>query len=397
MSSLPILLSRSPAGLFRLVAFLSSTAVRMPLDQIGPLLRRKVGRQLMDAVVPVPNTSYSKQQQKVSTAVVVTNTANANVTTVVNDDDVAIAEPQMMQTAMATTTGELDDVDANANNEEEQATTTTTSTTTTTTLDDDAAAWSRTRFERKERIERTYSSMTRTAGILRAQMAGDSNNNKNNSLALSKVVATFPNVLLLDVEKQILPVARYLIRRLGIWKDDLASVLQIYPTLLGKTIEDPERVVAYVLSLGVEEDDLTQMFRTFPVLFTLRPHEDMEPVVEYLQSIGVKDVGAFVTTLPPVLGYSVDDELKPKWEFLKTVCLQPEFELKEFPPYFSYPFGRVIMTRFNYFAYKGRSIRFVSMRIDTVLRFGDIDFARTNTPSRTKETRPTTRRVTKPC
>merc|ERR1711865_1054983 len=53
----------------------------------------------------------------------------------------------------------------------------------------------------------------------------------------------------------------------------------------------------------------------------------------------------------------------------------PEFEVKEFPAYFSYPFGRVIKTRFNYLAYKGISIRFVSIRIDTVLRFGDIDFA----------------------
>ena len=148
---------------------------------------------------------------------------------------------------------------------------------TTLPLDDDAAAWSRTRFERKERIERTYSSMTRTAGILRAQMAGDSNNNKDNSLALSKVVAAYPNVLLPDVKKQILPVARYFMGGLGIWKDDLASVLQLYPTLLGKTIEDLERIVAYVLSLGVEEDDLTQIFRAFPVLFTLGQKKTWNP------------------------------------------------------------------------------------------------------------------------
>jgi len=242
-----------------------------------------------------------------TTAAAVVTTVTTTVTNAIND--IAIAEPQMMQTAMPTTTGELDDADAITNNEEEQAMTTTTMTAT--TLDEDAAAWSRTRFARKEHMERTYSSMTRTAGILRAQMAGDNtNNNKDNSLALSKVVAAYPNVSLLDVEKIMLPVARCLMGGLGIWKDDLASVLQLYLTLLGKTIEDLERVIAYVLSLGIEEDDLTQIFRAFPVLFTLRLQEDIEPVVEYLRSIVVKDVGAFITTLPPVLEYSVNDELK---------------------------------------------------------------------------------------
>ena len=309
-NSLPVLLSRSPAGLFRLVAFLSSTAIRMPLEQIGPLLRRRVGRELMDALLPVPNTSYSKV------------TANAN---------------------------------ANTNDEEEVET----------TLEDDAAAWSRTRIERQERIERTYALMTKTAMILKAQIGTED---------LSKVVAAYPQVLLLDAEKNILPVARYMMGGLGIWQNDLSGVLQLYPTLLGTKIDDLERVVSYVLTLGVDEDDLAGIFRAFPGLFAMKV-EDMEAVVSYLESVGIRDIGAFVTKLPPVLGYSIEKDLKPKWEFLKTVCLQPEFEVEVFPAYFSYPLDRVIKARFNYLAYKGISIRFVSMRIDTVLRFGDVDFA----------------------
>jgi len=326
-NSLPILLSRSPAGLFRLVAFLSSTAVRMPLEQIGPLLRRRVGRELMDVLLPVPNTSYSK--------LVVAN-ANAN-----NNKAIATSNTTEAVVAQCETTPEE------------------------TTLEDDAAAWSRTRIERQERIERSYAGMSQTARILKAQIGTQD---------LSKVVAAYPAVLLLDAEKQILPVARYLMGGLGIWQNDLSGVLQLYPTLLGTKIEDLERVVSYVLTLGVDEDDLAGIFRAFPGLFAL-PVEDMEAVVSYLESIGVEEVGTFVTKLPPVLGYSVEKDLRPKWEFLKTVCLQPEFELKQFPAYFSYPFDRVIKTRFNYLAYKGISIRFVSMRIDSVLRFGDVDFA----------------------
>jgi hypothetical protein len=52
--ALPVILSRSPASLFRLVAFLSSDAVRMPLDKIGPLLRRAECVDILNAVAPIP-------------------------------------------------------------------------------------------------------------------------------------------------------------------------------------------------------------------------------------------------------------------------------------------------------------------------------------------------------
>lgn len=54
-AALPILLSRSPASLFRLVAFLSSDAVRMPVDRIGPLFRRSECASLLDFVAPLSN------------------------------------------------------------------------------------------------------------------------------------------------------------------------------------------------------------------------------------------------------------------------------------------------------------------------------------------------------
>ena len=134
-----------------------------------------------------------------------------------------------------------------------------------------------------------------------------------------------------------------------------------------------ESVVGYLYSLGVDEEDLPSMIRAFPVLLTMKI-EDMQPVVEYLRSIGVTDVGGFVTRLPPVLGYSVEKELKPKWDFLKTVCMFAEFEIKKFPAYFSYPLERVIKTRYEYLSEKGISRQLVP--VDSVLRFGDNDFAR---------------------
>ena len=52
-AALPLLLSRSPASLFRLVAFLSSDAVRMPVNRIGQLIRRSDCACLLDHIAPL--------------------------------------------------------------------------------------------------------------------------------------------------------------------------------------------------------------------------------------------------------------------------------------------------------------------------------------------------------
>ena len=81
-----------------------------------------------------------------------------------------------------------------------------------------------------------------------------------------------------------------------------------------------------------------------------------------------------VRRLPPILGYSVEDELVPKWEYLRKVCTQATFELSTFPAYFSYPLDRVIKTRYEYLLMEKRiPTQFVAL--DVVLRYGDRDFA----------------------
>ena len=78
--------------------------------------------------------------------------------------------------------------------------------------------------------------------------------------------------------------------------------------------------------------------------------------------------------LPPILGYSVEDELVPKWEYLCKVCTQATFELSTFPAYFSYPLDRVIKTRYEYLL-KEKRIPTQFLALDVVLRYGDRDFA----------------------
>jgi hypothetical protein len=191
---------------------------------------------------------------------------------------------------------------------------------------------------------------------------------------LGKVVAAYPSVLLLDAKRQILPVAHYLMDELGIWKDDLPRVLQLYPSLLAMDLETTKGVVSYLESLDVARENMASIFRSFPALLTLDVDTQMVPVVDFLKSIGIVNLGRFITRLPPVLGYSVDDELRPKWQFLRTVCTDPRFEVSRFPAYFSYPLERVIKTRFEYLRDE-KGIPTPLLSLDQVLCYGDRDFA----------------------
>ena len=321
--SLPLLLSRSPAGMFRLISFLCGSSVRISMDQVGPLLRRRDSRELLDAVVPIPSgklqANLVKSGDKRDSTTATTTTHDGS-----RDNDDAFIDPIT-----------------------------------------EAAFWSKSREERNDRIEAIYRNMTETVMTIR---------NEIGTRDFSKVVTVYPSVLLLDAQRQIMPVAIFLMDELGIMDGNLPSVLQSYPMLLGKDIEEMRKNVRYLEEIGVRKDDLGSIFRAFPALLTMDV-EDMNPVVEYLKSIGVKDVGAFVTNIPPILGYSVEQDLKPKWEFLKKVYIHAGFELNKFPNYFSYPFERVIKTRYQYLSLKGISRQLIP--IDAVLRFGDVDFART--------------------
>lgn len=82
----------------------------------------------------------------------------------------------------------------------------------------------------------------------------------------------------------------------------------------------------------------------------------------------------FYRRFPPVLGYSVEEDLLPKWQFLSKVCDFGYFEVVRFPAYFSYPLDKVTVPRYDYL--RAKSIPFELVTIDEVLRYGDADFAR---------------------
>ena len=225
INALPMLLVRSPSEIFRLVSFLASDVVKMPVKNIGPLLRRIECIELLNAVAPVMGINDSEVQR--------------------------IGEKNLV-------------------------------------LDDDTAtsAFLGRRVEaRRERINEIYRNMTRTAQILRDEIG---------TKDLGKIIAAYPAVLLQDAELQILPCASYLMHDLGIWEDDLPSVLQLYPVLLGTKLSQLQRVVRFLKSLDIEEENMASIFRAFPALLTMDIEQQMIPVIHFLQEIGIANLGRFI-------------------------------------------------------------------------------------------------------
>jgi mTERF domain-containing protein len=78
--------------------------------------------------------------------------------------------------------------------------------------------------------------------------------------------------------------------------------------------------------------------------------------MKYLKDVGLskKDIAFMVRRFSPLLGYSIDEVLRPKYEFLVNTMKKPVEDIVGYPRYFSYSLEKKIMPRF--WVLKGRNI-----------------------------------------
>lgn len=94
--------------------------------------------------------------------------------------------------------------------------------------------------------------------------------------------------------------------------------------------------------------------------------------MRYLIEIGLsrKDVGFMVRRFSPLLGYSIDEVLRPKLEFLVNTMGRPVSEVVDYPRYFSYSLEKRIKPRF--WVLKSRNI---DISLKEMLGKNDDEFA----------------------
>lgn len=111
---------------------------------------------------------------------------------------------------------------------------------------------------------------------------------------LASMVQASPDVLLLDVSSQVFPLMEFL-EDIGIDEEGVATVIRLYPALIGADVPSMRKNVDYLRALDVSDEALGGIFRAFPSLLLLDLEKDMAPVVAFLREIGVVNIGRFVT------------------------------------------------------------------------------------------------------
>ncbi len=226
--ALPMLLSRSPASLFRFVAFLSSDAIRMPIKNIGPFIRRSECASILDQVAPLPRYN--------------SNLLNGG-------DDFA----------------DDDDNDDNS-------------------LPLERLLNSGGNRKLQDEVTKTYNQMFKSARFLREEIG---------IRDLGKILVSHPSLFTTDSEEKMIPIVNYLYD-LGLEEDDVPRVLESYPDLIEANPSQMQSVVDFLLDLEVSERILPSIFRAFPSLLVQDTETTMKEVVDYLQEIGVTNIGRFI-------------------------------------------------------------------------------------------------------
>ena len=209
--------------------------------------------------------------------------------------------------------------------------------------------------------------------------------------ALNRVVRGYPQLIMLSISD--------LQSRINLLKslvpgEGVARMVEAVPQLLGL---DPETQIMPMVDflekdLSLPRSDLIKVLRAFPALLALDVEADVLPVIRFLSDeVGIRDVAKFIARLPPVLGYKIDEDLRPKYDYFHDrLGLGPK-ELSRFPGYLSHPLEKRTMPRVEFLIQRGlpspqgktRDDKWVASPYALVtvgilkraLTFGDRDFA----------------------
>ncbi|CAN0389915.1 unnamed protein product, partial [Discosporangium mesarthrocarpum] len=201
---------------------------------------------------------------------------------------------------------------------------------------------------------------------------------------MERVVRAYPRVLCASVEKDLAPRVDFLYTEVGVSEDDLPRMLETFPLLLALSMGRMKASLRFMTwELNINSWDAAKIVRqvvggmvrlAFPSLLGLEVERHMRCVVTYLEQLGVQNVGRFVSRLPPVLGYDVETNLRPKMDYLVASMGLSVYDILTFPAYFSYPLETVTEPRTCFLNLRRRPITLVGL--NTALQSGDDDFAR---------------------
>lgn len=168
---------------------------------------------------------------------------------------------------------------------------------------------------------------------------------------------------------QIEPVFEFLYSDLGASVEQSCFLVLRCPGILESNVEFClQPTLVYLTTLGLEKLNAPTTLNAH--LLNTRV-DKLEEKVRFLQSVGFsyKESARVCARFPAIFGYSIDNNLRPKIEFLVKEMKRSTEELKDFPQYLAFSLSRRIAPR--HFHLKERNVK---VKLNRMLLWSDNRF-----------------------
>ncbi|EOA32273.1 hypothetical protein CARUB_v10015534mg [Capsella rubella] len=165
------------------------------------------------------------------------------------------------------------------------------------------------------------------------------------------------------------PVFDFLTGELGASAEESRGLIVNCPNILLSDVEYCLRpTLVYLKELGLQ--NLNRASKTNAHVLNTRV-EKLRAKMRFLKSIGFEheEAARVCGRIPAIFGYSVEDNLRPKYEFLVYDMERELEELKKFPQYFGFSLGKRIKPRHWHLKKKN-----VEVSLSRMLMWGDQKF-----------------------
>ena len=164
---------------------------------------------------------------------------------------------------------------------------------------------------------------------------------------LADVLGKQPSILHLSVQKGLMPRVQYLKQEVGIAAEDIPLVIQRSPAVLTFSVENQiQPRVEFLRELGISKENVVKMITRQPHLLQYS-FEGLGEHLKFLGEIGMNDneVALTVTRLSQFFSLSVENSLRPKYEYLTGELGGTKETCVKYPAYFSLSLDQRIKPR----------------------------------------------------
>ena len=151
------------------------------------------------------------------------------------------------------------------------------------------------------------------------------------------------------------PRVQYMCFTLGVERSDVGRMVVRHPKLLTANEAMLETRLMFLFQLGLDDDAVRRMVRSHPQLLNYTP-DCMAPRVAWLMDeVGMTppEVAHTVTRLSQLFGLSVDNSLRPKYQYLTSQLGGTKRSLLECPTYLSLSLAQRIVPRHRFLVHRG--------------------------------------------